>query len=96
VTRSGHRRWVLAAEGFARAGVVLLPPGKTGPGWLPYILVEGVPETLDRVRRANGKVVVEPRPDLLDGKLAVIADPNGGVVGIVDWEVRVDPKGPVQ
>ncbi|HVM80374.1 MAG TPA: VOC family protein [Stellaceae bacterium] len=95
-TASGRRRWVLSAEGFARAGIVLLPPGKAGAGWLPYILVEDVPDTLDRVRRAGGKVVVEPRPDLLDGKLAVISDPLGGVVGIVDWEVRVDPRGPIQ
>jgi uncharacterized protein len=96
LTPFGHKRWVLAAEGIARAGIVVLPPGKVGAGWLPYILVEDVPETLDRVRSAGGKVVVAPRPDLLDGKVAVIADPKGGVVGIVDWEVRVDPKGPVQ
>jgi len=95
-TSSGRPRWVLASEGIARAGIVLLPPGKVGAGWLFYILVEDVPETLDRVRGAGGKVVVEPRPDLLDGKLAVIADPLGGVVGVVDWEIRVDAKGPVQ
>jgi uncharacterized protein len=96
LTPAGHKRWVLAAEDIARAGIVMLPPGKGGTGWLPYFLVEDVPGTLDRVRSAGGRVIVEPRPDLLDGRVAVIADPTGGVVGIVDWEIRVDPPGPAQ
>lgn len=92
-TSAGRKRWVLSAEDFARAGIVRLPPGKSGPGWLPYILVDDVPATLEKVRRAGGKVVVEPRQDLLDGNLAVIADPSGGAVGVINWEVRVEPKG---
>ena len=92
---SGHKRWLLATDGIARAGIVDLAPGKFEPGWLPYILVDDVPETLDQVRRAGGKVVVAPRADLLDGNLAVIADPNGGVVGVVNWVLRVEPKRPV-
>jgi hypothetical protein len=92
-TIAGRKRWVLAAEDIARAGIVRLPPGKVGPGWLPYILVDDVPATLEKVRRAGGKVVVEPRQDLLDGNLAIIADPSGGAVGVINWEVRVEPKG---
>jgi len=91
-TLAAHRRRMLSTESIARAGVVALPPGKQGPGWLPYILVDDVSTALDRVRRAGGKVVVEPRADLLDGNLAVVADPNGGSVGIVNWTERVDAK----
>jgi len=29
--------------------------------------------------------VVAPKPGLLGGNLAVIADPGGGVIGIVNW-----------
>jgi predicted enzyme related to lactoylglutathione lyase len=83
-----RKRWGLSAGGFARAGIVALGAGKTGPGWLPYVLVGDVPATLERVRRAGGRVVVRPRADLLDGNVAVIVDPLGGVVGIVDWPVR--------
>jgi hypothetical protein len=88
-TQTGHTRWVLASDAIARAGIVMLSPGKFGPGWLPYILVDDVQQTLNDARRAGGKVVLEPRPDLLDGNLAVIVDPTGGVVGIVNWEIRV-------
>jgi hypothetical protein len=89
---AGHKRRILASEGIARAGIVALPADKAGPGWMPYILVDDVAATLNDVRGAGGHVVIEPRPELLDGNLAVISDPNGGVVGIVNWVDREDPK----
>lgn len=81
----GVARVMLASGGYARAGVAALPPAVKHPGWLPYVLVEDVAGTLDKVRKAGGTVLVEPRADLLDGNLAVIADPRGGVVGLINW-----------
>lgn len=81
----GVTRVVLASEGYARAGIAPLPARVEQPGWLPYVLVDDVPATLEKVRMAGGEVLVEPRADLLDGDLAVIADPRGGVLGIVNW-----------
>jgi len=82
---AGVTRAVLSSGGYARAGIAPLPAPVKQPGWLPYILVDDVAGTLKKVRAAGGKVLVEPRPDLLDGNLAVIADPRGGVLGIVNW-----------
>lgn len=79
------RRWILSSQGVARAGIVKLPGGNTGPGWLPYILVDDLAGTLQRVNAAGGRVVLQPRAQWLQGQLAVIADPNGGVIGVVDW-----------
>jgi hypothetical protein len=31
-------------------------------------------------------VLVAPKPDLLDGNVAVIADPLGAVLGVVNWD----------
>jgi predicted enzyme related to lactoylglutathione lyase len=81
----GVTRAVLASGGYARAGIAPLPTSVRQPGWLPYILVEDVAGTLQKVRAAGGQVLVEPRTELLDGNLAVIADPRGGVLGIVNW-----------
>jgi hypothetical protein len=81
----GVTRAVLAAGGYARAGIARLPAAVKQPGWLPYILVDDVAGTLNKVRAAGGKVLVEPRADLLESNLAVIADPRGGVLGIVNW-----------
>jgi predicted enzyme related to lactoylglutathione lyase len=47
--------------------------------------VDDIAGTLNKVRAAGGKVLVEPRADLLESNLAVIADPRGGVLGIVNW-----------
>jgi len=90
-TASGPTRWLLASGDIARAGIVPLPPGKNGPGWMPYVLVDDVADTIRRARAAGGKVLVEPRADLLDRNLAVIADPLGGTIGIVNWTTRVEP-----
>jgi predicted enzyme related to lactoylglutathione lyase len=82
---AGRRRTLLATDGVARAGVARLSANANKPGWLPYILVSDVPGTLARARAAGGKVVMAPRADLLGGNLAVIADPSGGLLGIVNW-----------
>jgi hypothetical protein len=81
---AGRERTLLSSGGFARAGVTRLPPGAERPGWLPYVLVDDVPATLARARKAGGKVLLEPRSTLLGGNLAVIADPLGGAIGIVN------------
>jgi predicted enzyme related to lactoylglutathione lyase len=50
------------------------------------VRVADIGETLRRVEAAGGEVMVEPHPDLLDGNLAIFADPEGGVLGIVKWK----------
>lgn len=85
-TDSGASRLVLESHGYARAGILPLPPRLAQSGWLPYVLVSDVAATLAKVATARGSVLVQPAPELLDGRLAVIADPVGGVLGIVDWE----------
>jgi len=81
----GVTRVVLASGGYARAGIAAMPAAVKKPGWLPYILVEDVAGTLAKARAAGGTILVEPRADLLDGNLGVIADPRGGVLGVVNW-----------
>jgi predicted enzyme related to lactoylglutathione lyase len=82
---SATPRLVLSSQGYARAGIIPLPEQVKQPGWLPYVLVDDVPATLARVQQAGGTVLVQPRSDVLDGNLAVISDPSGGVLGIVNW-----------
>jgi predicted enzyme related to lactoylglutathione lyase len=89
---AGRSRTLLSSQGIARAGVAHLHAGADRPAWLAYILVDDVPATLERVRSAGGKVVMAPRADMLDGNLAVIADREGGVIGIVHW-VNDTPPG---
>jgi predicted enzyme related to lactoylglutathione lyase len=81
-------RLVLSTGNLARAGVVHAEKGP--PGWLPYILVDDVGAAIERAQRAGGKVLLPPRNALLGGNVAVIADPSGGAIGVVNWSIRVD------
>jgi predicted enzyme related to lactoylglutathione lyase len=78
-------RLVLMADRYARAGILPLPPEGRQPGWLPYVQVDDVAATLARARQAGGKVLREPSAAELEGQLAVIADPQGGVIGVIHW-----------
>jgi predicted enzyme related to lactoylglutathione lyase len=79
---------VLVSGRFTRAGISHLPPSVERPGWLPFVQVDDVLGTIGRAVIAGGKVVLSPRPELLDGQVAVIADPRGGIVGVVNASGR--------
>lgn len=78
-------RVLLASHGYARAGITPLPADAREPGWLPYVQVENVAATTAAAVAAGGKLLLPPDPAVLDGNLAVIGDPLGGVIGIIHW-----------
>ncbi len=80
----GITRLVLTSAGRPRAAIVAMPKESTDTGWLAFVEVEDVAATSAKVVTGGGKVLVAPRPDLLGGHGAIIADPLGGVVGIVN------------
>ena len=88
---SGLTRLVLASQGYARAGIAPLPEAVDRPGWLPYVLVDDVRATLNRAQQSGGQMLVEPSADLLEGRLAVFADPSGGVIGILESPDNTEP-----
>jgi predicted enzyme related to lactoylglutathione lyase len=53
------------------------------PGILPYIYVEGVGATLDKVKENGGEVVRDPYPEG-DLWVATFRDPAGNVLGV--WQ----------
>ena len=83
--------YVLVSKGYARATVRTLAAQRNdvNPAWLPYVRVDNVAETANKARQLGGRVLVEPRPDLLEGKVAVIADPTGAAIGILAWVPEV-------
>jgi predicted enzyme related to lactoylglutathione lyase len=72
----------LVSGGFARAGIMQKQSSKTTPTWLPYIRVASVPASVEAARAAGGKVLLEPLA-LSRTSVAIIADPTGAPVGIV-------------
>jgi predicted enzyme related to lactoylglutathione lyase len=79
--------YILASEGFARATIRTIPKEREQvlPIWLPFVRVQSVNQSVARAGELGGKTLVEPRPDLYNGKVAVIADPTGAAIGILEW-----------
>lgn len=79
--------FVLTSEGYARATVRTIPSAHTQvqPTWLPFVRVKSVAETVTQAKLYGGKVIIEPSPELLDSRVAVIADPTGAAIGIMEW-----------
>jgi predicted enzyme related to lactoylglutathione lyase len=54
--------------------------------WATYVSVADADETADKVKAAQGSVIVEPM-DVMDlGRMAVFADPTGAVFGV--WQPK--------
>ncbi|WP_328321646.1 VOC family protein [Streptomyces sp. NBC_00388] len=58
-----------------------LPPG-TPPNWLPYFHVDDVDSVQAAAVRAQGSVMA-PAFDMVAGRMAVLADPQGGVFAVI-------------
>jgi hypothetical protein len=79
--------YVLASEGYARATVRTIPAEheQVRPTWLLFVRVKSIGESVAQAQQLGGKVLVEPSPELFDGKVAVIADPTGAAIGLLEW-----------
>lgn len=79
--------FVLTSKGYARATVRTLPATRepVAPNWLPFVRVKSLAESLVLTRQLGGKVVLEPRPQWLEGRVGVIADPTGAALGLMEW-----------
>lgn len=83
---SGTEHLLLASGDYARASVNTSPPGsKTGPLWINFVRVEKADQMAARAVTLGGRVLVAPRRDRHGGKLAVVADPQGAVLGLMEW-----------
>jgi predicted enzyme related to lactoylglutathione lyase len=78
---------ILVSKGYARAAVMTLPPDKASvmPAWLPFVRVPSLDKAIAQAKELGGKILLEPRPDLFQGKVSVIADPTGAAIGILEW-----------
>jgi predicted enzyme related to lactoylglutathione lyase len=79
--------YVLVSKGFARGTVRTLVSKRedVNPTWLPYVRVKNVSETVGQVKQLGGSVLVEPKAEVFGGGVAVIADPTGAAIGIMEW-----------
>jgi predicted enzyme related to lactoylglutathione lyase len=83
---------LLVSGEFNRGGVSVLPDQEGAkPGWLGVVRVANLDETLARVPSLGGVVIVAPHEASLGSRFAVIADPTGGSVGVVEYVNNANP-----
>ncbi|HMP83904.1 MAG TPA: VOC family protein [Verrucomicrobiota bacterium] len=84
--------YVLISEGYARAVVGTIKPesrNKVQPTWLPFVRVKSVTESVAQAQQLGGKVRLAPKPELFNGKVAVVADPTGASIGLLEWDDEI-------
>lgn len=80
--------FVLASKGYARATVRTIPASRAQsvePTWLPFVRVKNVRESAAFAGQLGGQILIEPKPELVGGRAAVIADPTGAALGLLEW-----------
>jgi predicted enzyme related to lactoylglutathione lyase len=87
---------ILSSDDYARASVNSLPPsGHRRAHWLNFIRVMNAAESSAKAVSLGGRVLVEPHEDRHGGNIAVIADPAGAPIGLMEWsdtDTKVEPK----
>jgi uncharacterized protein len=85
--RAGTQHLLFASEDYARGSANSLPTKDPGmhPHWLNYVRVEDAAKMAAQAVALGGRIVVQPRLDRHGGKVAVVADPQGAVFGLLEW-----------
>ncbi len=81
------RHLLLASQGYARASVNPIPASHPDahPRWISYLRVTDATAMAARVTSLGGRVILPPRQDRQGGLIAIVADPQGALFGLMEW-----------
>ncbi len=74
---------VLEKDGDSRAGIMAQPMPEAPHAWLPYVSVKSADQTADKAKRLGATLVVPPTDIPNVGRFAVVIDPQGAAIGIL-------------
>jgi uncharacterized protein len=77
---------IATVDGRAAAGIGPTPPGAEGvpPAWTTYLASDDVDATCQTITASGGSVIFGPGDVGEQGRMAIAADPTGGVFGV--WQ----------
>ena len=77
---------VLQTAGKSRGGISQLPDlPDAKASWLGVIRVSNLDSTLAKVAGLGGEVILEPRGAEFGSRFAIVLDPTGGTIGLVEY-----------
>ncbi|MBO0712091.1 MAG: VOC family protein [Acetobacteraceae bacterium] len=94
-TETGGQHLILASGNYARASANTVPASQPDlqPHWLNFIRVDDAASTATRAATLGARILVAPRTDRDGNTMAVIADPFGAVLGLLEWR-DTESEGP--
>ncbi len=73
----------IKAGGGPGAGMYVKPTPGAPTAWTPYVQVDNLEATVEKVKELGGGVVIPPTQIPHDmGAFSIIRDPSGGVIGV--------------
>jgi predicted enzyme related to lactoylglutathione lyase len=93
----GLEHLILSSDNYARASANAFPAGPMHrhAHWLNFVRVDNTADSTAKAVALGGRVLVEPHADRHGGMVAVVADPAGAPVGLMEWseaDSKVEPK----
>lgn len=81
-----------ATNGTYRASLDRIPDSKPDgvPSWFGFVRVENIEETVARVPQLGGLIYLEPDPEIKEGRLAVIRDPAGATIVVLEYYPKTE------
>lgn len=91
---ASSRSLLLTRDGYARASILQIPAGheELRPDWLLYVRVADVSKASASAERLGGRILLAASAALYQGRVAVIADPGGAPVGLLQWDAIEEAK----
>jgi predicted enzyme related to lactoylglutathione lyase len=92
----GMEHVILSSDDYARASANALPgEGRRHAHWLNFIRVKSATDMCAKAVSLGGRILVEPHADRHGGLVAVVADPAGAPVGLMEWsdgDTQAEPR----
>jgi len=93
----GMEHMILSSDDFARASANALPggEGRRHAHWLNFIRVDNAADMSAKAVSFGGRILVEAHADRHGGLVAVVADPGGAPLGLMEWsdsDTKAEPK----
>jgi predicted enzyme related to lactoylglutathione lyase len=82
---NGSENFILSAFGFSRAGIVQGHEGQKNSGWLPYIRVHSVEDTIKKTIALGGSQPELKGAPNSEYPVALLVDPTGGAFAVFEW-----------
>jgi hypothetical protein len=83
VGRRGGQYTLLTARGNDRAGIFANPSDEAEPRWLTHFGVADAKTAATRAAALGGTIVLPASPDLRAGTMAVVTDPSGAILSLL-------------